>query len=78
MTLSTRLEVEWDGQNGFKYTLILPDAENLTTLNGTVLTDVGLNITERVLLSADVAVNTPDGVSQSEAYTNSGDLEVLF
>ncbi|WP_288174946.1 prepilin-type N-terminal cleavage/methylation domain-containing protein [Sporofaciens musculi] len=78
VTLSTRLEVEWDGQNGFKYTLILPDAENLTTLNGTVLTDVGLNITERVLLSADVAVNTPDGVSQSEAYTNSGDLEVLF
>ncbi len=58
--------------------MILPDAESLTTLNGTELSDIGLKITERVLLSSDVAVNTPDGVSQSEAYTNSGDFEVLF
>lgn len=78
VTLGTYLEVEWDEQIGLKYTLILPDAESLTTLNGTELSDIGLKITERVLLSSDVAVNTPDGVSQSEAYTNSGDFEVLF
>ncbi len=76
--LNARLEAAWDEETGFRYTLILPDAENLTTLNGTVLSDVGLQITEKVLLSSDVAVNTPDGASQSDAYTNSGDWEVLF
>ena len=72
------LEAVWDEENGFQYTLILPDAESLTTVNGTVLSDIGLKITEKVLLSADVAVNTPDGASHSEAYTNSGNYEVLF
>lgn len=76
--LNARLEAAWDEENGFRYTLILPDAESLTTLNGTVLSDVGLVITEKVLLSSDVAVNAPDGLSQSDAYTNSGDFEVLF
>ncbi len=76
--LNTRLEAAWDEETGFRYTLILPDAESLTTLNGTVLSDVGLQITEKVLLSSDVAVNAPDGASQSDGYTNSGDFEALF
>ena len=76
--LNSRLEVEWDEETGFKYTLILPDAESLTTVNGTVLSDPGLNVTEKALLSSDVFVNAPDGSSQSEAYTNSGEYEVLF
>ena len=76
--LNTRLEAAWDEETGFWYTLILPDAESLTTLNGTVLSDVGLQITEKVLLSSDVAVNAPDGASQSDGYTNSGDFEALF
>ena len=78
MKLNSRLEVEWDEETGFKYTLILPDAESLTTVNGTVLSDPGLNVTEKALLSSDVFVNAPDGSSQSEAYTNSGEYEVLF
>ncbi len=76
--LNASLEVEWDEELGLQYTLILPDAESLTTINGTDLSDIGLKITEKVLLSSDVAVNAPDGSSQSEAYTNSGDFEVLF
>lgn len=76
--LNACLEAAWDEETGFRYTLVLPDAKSLTTVNGSVLSDVGLQVTEKVLLSSDVAVNAPDGLSQSEAYTNSDDFEVLF
>ena len=76
--LNARLETEWSEEKGFTYRLILPDAVSLTSAKGTSVTDSGLRVTAEASVSSDVAENTPDGASQSDAYRRSEEDQVLF
>ena len=76
--LNARLETEWSEEKGFTYRLILPDAVSLTSAKGTSVTDSGLCVTAEASVSSDVAENTPDGASQSDAYRRSEEDQVLF
>lgn len=76
--LNARLEVRLDADNGFAYTLLLPDAQRLVTENGTVLTEAALKETAVAVFTADVARNAPDLFpgQQSDAYLPSEETEL--
>ena len=77
--LNARLETEWSSEKeGFIYHLILPDADSLTTENGTAVTDSGLRITSKAEVSADVAANDPETGAGSDAYLRSEEQEIIF
>ncbi len=77
--LNARLETEWSSEKeGFIYHLILPDADSLTTENGTAVTDSGLRITSKAEISADVAANDPETGAESDAYLRSEEQEIIF
>lgn len=76
--LDTVLEVKWEKGQGFAYTLVLPDAENLRPKEGITITSTeqpDLRITSKAEIWSDVKVNSPEGAvppSQSDAYVKSG------
>lgn len=74
ITLNARLEVAWDQERGFSYTLLLPDVQQLTTANGTTVTDPGLMMTEFAAACSERKENLEG--SGSEGYVRSDPCEL--
>lgn len=71
--LETILEVRWEQENGFGYTLILPDTASLKPKEGIEIKDP-VRVTSRTDIWSDVKENSREGVqppAQSEAYVRS-------
>lgn len=79
--LDTMLEVKWETGQGFSYTIILPDAENLRPKEGITITSTEqptLRMTSKAEIWSDVNANSPEGVeppSFSNAYVKSDPSE---
>lgn len=74
VTLHARLEVRWEQESGFSYTLLLPDVQQLTTTNGTAVTDPGLVMTDFAAVYSDRKENLEG--SGSESYVRSDACEL--
>lgn len=71
--LETILEVRWEQETGFGYTLILPDTASLKPKEGIEIKDP-VRVTSRTDIWSDVKENSREGVqppAQSEAYVRS-------
>ena len=63
---------------GFRYTLILPDADSLVPKEGISISDAALRVTESVEIQADCRENLPDGSGYSGAYVRSDAYTAVF
>lgn len=75
--MNARLEVRQKEGGGYTYTLLLPDAQSLTTEGGVSITETDLTATSSVSVRADVAQNAPDLFpgQPSDAYRPSKETE---
>ena len=79
VTAGTTLEAVWEEATGFRYTLILPDADSVTAEDGTVINEVSLRPTGAVTVYADVKENASDkSAVNSQAYVWSDDSRLEF
>lgn len=76
--MNARLEVRQKENGGYTYTLLLPDAQSMTTEAGVSITEAGLRPTLAVSVRADAAQNASDLFpgQPSDAYRPSEDTAV--
>lgn len=78
VTAHAVLEAVWEEGTGFRYTLILPDADRMETADGSTVSGESLRPTASAAVYADVKENGQDPSVQSEAYIRSEESRLDF